>query len=1147
MTLSSRVIRSSEGETRNLASVLHGIIRRSQLDWRDGHPLYAYRTSEEELEDLRETLSGLIDARSDLSRDGKAAFCLFAAEWFVRNHRDGPWKWATILVDGLGLDETRKAWIRQRVREITRRGLAWWRQKVIETPAGSRYLATLACQGGLPLQTLRRHGAVLRRYFQEVLRQLEKYPHMAPVLVAEENDQILPSTLRYSVVYELTGQLVAAIVELRRLSKPAEEQGDDRLDYLERNVPNWRLQVPVRLDEDVARELVRGLLNEQPKKMATMALSVTCGLSLQASSVTRDLRFEPEIEESRLAELLGVSTHDLPPRMQLYLEGGGQRTAAAMASRIHQESGFRVARMPHKPLSGALASGRVQLAAVAGTKQLATVDLPGSDALPDSPWIFEQDDPHRLVGVGSIATRRQTILVALDQGTSWEPLEGAEVLRKASMPTCQREVLRVTGEIRAGDEYLIRTSVTEEQGCMFTLRGRRMVLGHGGSEVWLGMPGIEVHEADSVLPAKRIDTHEVFWRPAQSGSSWQNLESSGHFWGDVIVRAARDSEVLYQSRLTIVPEAFRISLRPGPGTAEGHLRIAGLENVSLHVAANAGIETSVEETSPGKFDVGVRVSNHRPSTIGLRLSSQEGAVAEIEAACPVPWIEVVDSAGRVRLEGVPIPAEELDGLHLQIVTAQNGQLQLTERGNRYLATPTEVAGVQQMFELPLSLIQSQVAGLLARSDSPDESVTLWVQQMPNSGPLRRITISRHYGSLRKESLEEADVEAQSVHDVLISVPDTTLESLGPRIEDLQLDVLRLGYPDQPASAEAVKTVSPGRWRIHMDRCCAGPWLVTARVGDRATLRPLRVTIRPDELPIVDPKNAAPDKKFDATVNVADYEQRRKAWDELIASMAEDLGHPAWTPVSALIKTAARMPVTTFEAVSRITQNPIAVAHVGIQRIADVWLWDSLEQLPFLWSLVPVKAWGVAVRNWVDHLETRLAEIEGLPHVIEETIQDLLKRVVELGPLRYSGMECVIACLFAAGLRVPTSHSVLAKLLPNAKAELNSELEQQRTRLVADHIQDRWPTRVAHTSAEVCAFASQFGLRERPGFQKAVLDAPLIAAAHSILGVAAEPELVAVLQELKGFHPIWFDNANSIAMYLMAGDKLSVDPKYFHLS
>ena len=79
---------------------------------------------------------------------------------------------------------------------------------------------------------------------------------------------------------------------------------------------------------------------------------------------------------------------------------------------------------------------------------------------------------------------------------------------------------------------------------------------------------------------------------------------------------------------------------------------------------------------------------------------------------------------------------------------------------------------------------------------------------------------------------------------------------------------------------------------------------------------------------------------------------------------------------ALLDACRFLPITTFEAVAALTRNPEAIAQVAIQRSTDAWLWDRLQQLPFLWACVPIRAWVVAASRYAEFLRHRYRNLFG---------------------------------------------------------------------------------------------------------------------------------------------------------------------------
>lgn len=159
-----------------ILNMLDAIVERAGLNRQKGHPLYAYKVTQAEQDDLQASLMDAILINPELRHpEQRAAFCLFGAEWFRMHHEQGPWCWDTILEGGLGLAGNKKSAFRARVREITADGLKWWKVPLVRTEVTTHYLVTLACQGGLPLKTLRNHGTPLRRFLKKVLKHHELF------------------------------------------------------------------------------------------------------------------------------------------------------------------------------------------------------------------------------------------------------------------------------------------------------------------------------------------------------------------------------------------------------------------------------------------------------------------------------------------------------------------------------------------------------------------------------------------------------------------------------------------------------------------------------------------------------------------------------------------------------------------------------------------------------------------------------------------------------------------------------------------------------------------------------------------------------------------------------------------------------------
>ena len=120
--------------------------------------------------------------------------------------------------------------------------------------------------------------------------------------------------------------------------------------------------------------------------------------------LTLHLAFESTISEEALWKGLGLDSADaLPAKMSLYLTAADIRVRVASVTRKSNSDEFSVVPVPVLPLSGPKAVGAVRLVASAGRHEVASIVVPGGEALPDSPWVFSTEDPSEMIGTGGHA------------------------------------------------------------------------------------------------------------------------------------------------------------------------------------------------------------------------------------------------------------------------------------------------------------------------------------------------------------------------------------------------------------------------------------------------------------------------------------------------------------------------------------------------------------------------------------------------------------------------------------------------------------------------------------------------------------------------------------------------------------------------
>ena len=144
------------------------------LEVPDGRPLYAYRctgTEHRQLEAILRASLANTPSHRPVGPITAMIFCLWAAEWWRRNHSGGSWRWEDML-EALGCGDFAPG--RPRYSQLCKavaEGLRVWRRDLLRVGQGRGFLVTLACEGGLPLRLILREQAKLRQYFNALLEE----------------------------------------------------------------------------------------------------------------------------------------------------------------------------------------------------------------------------------------------------------------------------------------------------------------------------------------------------------------------------------------------------------------------------------------------------------------------------------------------------------------------------------------------------------------------------------------------------------------------------------------------------------------------------------------------------------------------------------------------------------------------------------------------------------------------------------------------------------------------------------------------------------------------------------------------------------------------------------------------------------------
>lgn len=228
-------------------------------------PLYQYRLSCEDYDVLRQYL---INARHQLPNMRQAfllnhdkAFVLYASEWWRREYL-GKWRWEDLL-ESIGLNK--HDFKNNDLLTLTEKGLRKWDRVIIKNPRTGRRnaLASFMIEGGLPIAYLNSSGGWIKNTLRGALTLLAQEQKHEPYI----QDQ----TIRHRAGSSDSSDFILLLCQLTKdiyalLETYHLDEKDDPIDYLTRQKPDWRDELPFPLDEQSAQDLLKKLITESSKE-----------------------------------------------------------------------------------------------------------------------------------------------------------------------------------------------------------------------------------------------------------------------------------------------------------------------------------------------------------------------------------------------------------------------------------------------------------------------------------------------------------------------------------------------------------------------------------------------------------------------------------------------------------------------------------------------------------------------------------------------------------------------------------------------------------------------------------------------------------------------------------------------------------------
>jgi hypothetical protein len=858
------------------------------------------------------------------------AFVVIASNWLCHWRGEGVWGYAPLCAE-LGLQYRQDYW--QAVTAGIREGLQGWGRRVRRNEdGGAEYLASLICEGGLPLRAVQ-GGRWLYQWLQGTLDLVAR--GVSPDQAARQEAWRVPATFRAHLI-PVAAELAARLHEIKQDLANADRAGLDAIAWLDLNRVGWRDTLPLDMGYEDARSLIERVVR-RAERGAAGDIGVERGLVCATDGIwdfTIKLSLDGLIEHTRLPQ-------DLSSRLAGKLRAR-IRPAGDLLALLSDDLGImesyeedEIHRWRIRPLRRVAdlrcpPGLRVDLAVEADGTPLGIFIIPDAEGLTPEPLAFlpNPDDPNRLTlaARGSHTTRLPQLIVAAPR--ECKPLfsiTGGSIELIGHTREFDLDLYRLEGELRFerdGQIYRWRTGAERETLAVIEVDGTTQPDVRGLA--WKQPLRLYLREGSSRRQAR---SGEVKWRPVRGGR-WRTWPEQCPR-GDVTFVLVRDGVVASRATAAVAPSRFSTAALAGTRRA---LAITGLQGAAVTIGgtskAGGSFHTVIVERLGGSgshFDLdAIWPDGTSWRTELYDRTARPGFRNSAGAELPRGWRCCIDA-----LFGIYASCPDQGKLTLEIASVPS---------TRYIIRP--IRG-----ETPLYALRSDIRALMATTSRLDAVVRLqWVGADSHHVDigLFDVALEVHDGEVWPSYADLTRVAASDATRVILLATPLADPSEEYVLADGELATYQLRRFSLPPAG-------PG-----------GPWLVYGRIDDRFRIRPRVLATRSasgrQRTPLYD------------LVLSADTATRRQNLTRVLNS--DELTDQELEEARKLIVSfQPRAPLQSLDLAAALIDAPATVVKLLLSSPeGEIDMVLALEQeMNFLWGATPVHAWREAFEWRKAHL------------------------------------------------------------------------------------------------------------------------------------------------------------------------------------
>lgn len=987
-----------------------------------GSPLWAYKITDSELEDLQTVLQRLFSTTNTnllfnknlcvLSRP----LVLYIATWLQRKTKSRP-TWEPVT-DSICLDYNASS--RGLILDCIRAGLKEFGIKIHHTQ-NYRYLDTLYCHGGFPrADLLGISHSHLMGYFEDVLNNYATFVHSLTVdEIAESKLSSLPETLQQKSFSKLASSLISYLFELRDSFHLYETS--DPLAFLDMKNPNWRNNLPFLVIDEEASRLINTLLKKTSRVVRRSQNPVRLKRYLRQNADEFNLFSEVHVNHTihpeDLNKVLGVNS--LPNFFELItITGDGHRSRAASFSYKTGAAPRWIVSEIVRPIVGALAAGELKYQLYSDGELIGSNTYRHGESFDDrAPWIFDADEQKfNYLGHGSFRDRLASVLVVSNcEPAKCSPSSQVRLLGKVSF--CERSVYKISGHVKIPStfgHFHIRTDASQLNLDCVNVKGKKLVDVISDKPVYIGKPNLVIDESK---PGASLNKEEYFW-VSTNGTRipyFSNTVTSGT---GAVVRVL-EGEIVWVHECVYLHDEFLAELIHN-GKGEFEVKFRGLENAHVGlVPGQSAILTAEPELIAGFKFCDIRLTDLLVDSVEFSISWSDTPDNTIRLRLPIALnaVSLLTKTGDVYREcdlGCLTADDLIDcTFKFQPDTSE------TRVKVDLLADDKVVMSVSQEMNLSASatsktLPARAVANLvrrLFRNGSTPEHVVRLSFFAKNEILENRIPLVYRFKYLPK-------IRGQFVYLpktlLLIKHLDQLKLKLTP-IWDLNRDTPDLEFLVE--DGDFVKAKLP-----EIDEY--GGWLLwgPGQTNFKPTLIEFDVPVVRKKIDNLGAFGQALKSALQCSQGITDFNEPLKqdsiqyaikylkqegnkrtinfsSLDRILEKMENDIDHEGWSYLNDLIDLVEDIEPANFHALKRLLSRPSCLTLMLLRDTSRFHkVWELADYLPFEWTLIPISAWIKAI----DKIKQKNAPLLELikktdPNLYAEVERGLFSNLTAKGP------------------------------------------------------------------------------------------------------------------------------------------------------